>query len=132
MNDSHYRDGKKFPRESRTIPLPGNRWRGNGLDHGRYYECWWCGFTCNIDRDSLGGARSRGGDEHEDFSTTTYTPTDGISSPLCVLGGSINSSHVVMENGADGNPKSIRHNHKSVIAGGCPFCGCKNWLGKYP
>ncbi len=125
--------GRRLPKESKTIPLKGNKVRGNGEDFGKYYRCWNCDFVCNVERDSLGDSQSRGGDNHDDYHTPTYglQEQDNLSH-LSVLSGDINGFHVALENGSDGNPKVIRHDHESVITGGCPCCGSMNWRGDYP
>jgi hypothetical protein len=133
MRKSRARDSRKRPKESRTIPLLGNQDRGNGEDFGKYYRCWNCGFTCDVTRDSLGGSQSKGADNHEDYHTPSYGSKDYSSelNGLSVLGGDVGHYHVALELGSDGNPKNIRHDIKSVVTGGCPFCGTMNWRGDY-
>ena len=119
---------KHRPKESRTIPLPsGNKIQGNGLDYKKLYRCWHCGWVCRTDRDSLGGSRSSSGTAHDDYNV----PSAAEDSNLLVLGGKQDSFCVVLENGADGSPKEIRHSFESVISSGCPLCGCRNWKGEY-
>ena len=118
-----------LPKRSRTRPI-----RGKGDDEGKYFRCWNCGFPCDKDRDELGDAESSAGDDHTDYHniapTDPYT-NDSASKSLC-LGDAIEEHyHVVMEIDADGEPKTIVHDHTSDISRGCPFCGCTNWMGKY-
>lgn len=129
MSKRKWRNSRRLPKESRTIPLPGNRDRGNGLDFRKWYTCWHCGFTCKLGRDALGGTSSRAGTAYEDVITPSDPSLNDIN--YSVLGGPINNFEVSLELGSDGNPKVIRHDFESVIAGGCPFCGCRNWDGKY-
>jgi len=126
--------GRRLPRQSKTIPRKGNPDRGNGLDDGRYYRCWHCGFlACNEDRDALGDGQSGNGVSHEDY----YNPAVGGSydgdplNSVTVLGGSIEHFHVTLELGSDGEPKGIRHDLRPVVNSGCPFCGSLNWRGDY-
>jgi hypothetical protein len=56
----------KLPKRSRSRPI---KWRGEAS--GRFYRCWNCGFVCDKDRDSLGGADSAGGDNHQDYALQT-------------------------------------------------------------
>ena len=129
------KQGRRLPKESKTIPLKGNKVRGNGEDFGKYYRCWNCDFVCNVERDSLGDSQSRGGDNHERYHIPTYGLQDQDTnlSRYSVLGGDINNFHVALENGSDGNPKEIHgHDYESVITGGCPCCGSMNWRGDYP
>jgi len=121
--DRNYKN-RKIPKQSRTVPLYGSQERGNGEDANRYYRCWNCGFTCDKDRDVLGGSTSRDGLSYTDYTNSVY---EGQA----VLGGH-NHVHVVLENGADGLPKSILHSHKVEVDSGCPFCGTLNWRGDYP
>jgi hypothetical protein len=127
MSKSKWRNQRRLPKESRTIPRRGNRDRGNGLDFRKWFNCWHCGFICKLDRDELGGASSRAGTAHEDY----LTPSDPSINNVSVLGGPINNFQVSLELGSDGNPKEILHGFKSVISSGCPLCGCRNWMGKY-
>ena len=41
------------------------------------------------------------------------------------------SAHVLLENGVDGEPKTVRLNWTPDVTSGCPFCGTKNWRGDY-
>lgn len=116
----------RLPKESRTIPLSGDKDRGNGLDYGRWYRCWNCGFPCNIDRDSLGGPRDISGNSYQEY----YLPADPYRNRETTIGG-LDESYVAMEQGADGSAKEVRHLFEVVTSGGCSFCGTKNWLGKY-
>ena len=117
--------GRRLPKESKTIPLKGNKVRGNGEDFGKYYRCWHCGFTCNVERDSLGDSQSRSGVSSELYTPVTY---DGRA----VLGGDIQHFHTALETDSDGNPKELWEYYKPVITGGCPMCGSMNWRGDYP
>ena len=119
---------KRLPKQSRTIPLHGDRDRGNGEDFRKWYTCWHCGFTCKLGRDALGGTNSRAGTTYED----SIIPSDPSleDKNYAVLGGPINNFEVALELGSDGNPKEILHHYTSVISKGCPFCGTMNWQGK--
>lgn len=124
-----YQNGGRLPKESRTIPLPGDRFRGNGEDFRKWYRCWYCSTVNALGRDELGGQSSRAGTTLEDVIIPSTKYDSGIS--LCVLGGPINSFQVALELDSSGDPKTIRHDFKSVIASGCRLCGSRNWLGKY-
>ena len=117
----------KLPKQSRQIPLPASSERGNGLDAGRYFRCWNCGFVCDIDRDSLGGARSGSGVNPQEYYPQ---PDTGVEVGQCVLGG-LDSVFVALEQGADGLAKGIQHSLWAVVSGGCPLCGSKNWKGEF-
>jgi hypothetical protein len=125
------RRSRSLPRESRTIPLKADNYRGNGEDFGKYYRCWNCGHICNEDKDSLGnGANSV---THEDFvePATGANNGDPLTS-IATLDGDVMNYQVALELGSDGSPKGIAHTFQTVINGGCPFCGCKNWRGDNP
>ena len=82
----------RIRKESRTIPLPAARDRGNGEDDGRYFRCWNCNSICNIDRDALGGPESRDGLSYEDFPIPVYGADTAVdNSDIARLGGSIAS-----------------------------------------
>lgn len=122
----------RIRRDSRTIPLHGDDERGNGLDDGRYFRCWNCGFVCNQDRDALGGPESGDGITYERFNIPTYgsdgsTPGTGVAR----VGGSL-AATVVPELDAAGDAKQPFVYTKPVVSGGCPFCGTLNWRGDYP
>lgn len=117
----------KFPRRSRTLPL-----KGTGDDAGKWYRCWYCGFICNVERDELGDSDSSSGVGHIDYHSQAFGNMDATDSlnRVAVIGGPL---HVfaLMELDADGSAKGIRHDFKSDISTGCPFCGSKNWRGDY-
>ena len=128
-----YRYRSRIGHNARTIPLYGHPYRGNGLDDGRWFRCWNCGFRCSKDRDSLGGPDSRDGITYEDFPVPTYGTGGATSySGVARLGGSIGPSTVALELDAAGDAKEPDHEIKPVVSGGCPFCGSKNWRGDYP
>jgi hypothetical protein len=116
---------RKLPKQSRRIPLPGNSDRGDGLDHGKYFMCWNCGFVCDVDRDELGDAETRAGDNQTSYSTPAYGNAGGNAETA------LEDYTVVMELGPDGTAKGVRHPIMSDVTGGCPFCGSKNWRGDY-
>jgi hypothetical protein len=106
--------------------------RGKGEDEGRYFHCWHCGFVCDSKRDELGDSNSSSGDGHTDYNgPAKANPYDVNAGHVICLGGDIGHYHVVMEIGADSEPKTIVHGHTTDISAGCPFCGSKNWRGDY-
>jgi hypothetical protein len=154
------RSNRKLRKDSRTIPLWGSLDRGGGEDHQKWYECWFCGWRCNVERDALGDGQSRSGVVHEDYNPTENTvtrnmgvgasgdttttnilePQRSIYSTLtenqayneAVLGGDINSFQVAGENDSEGDTKSVRHPIRvSDKSRGCPFCHSMNWRGDY-
>lgn len=139
---------RKLRKQSRTIPLPGNAVRGNGEDAGKYFRCWHCGFICNVERDDLGDVDSTDGVSYtihaQMYSTDVGTTPGGnpyghpggeihgCNYPdallkMCVLG----HGHIVLKNGADGDPLGIYQNWTPDVTSGCPLCGCRNWRGDY-
>lgn len=119
------------PSDSRTLPIYGDPISGDGLDAGKYYRCWNCGFVCNVDRDALGDAQSRDGVAIKGFIETPERDGQGPLAHISVLGDSINHYHVAMENGVDGQPKAIRHSQVAQDGSGCPHCMTRNWKGDY-
>jgi len=126
------RHSRNQRRQSRSIPLKGNKVRANGEDAGKYYRCWNCGFICDVTRDSIGGSQSGSGNTANDFHSPALgaqDATDSVNS-LMVLGG-VGNSFVMLENGSDGNPKKIRHDFDVVVNGGCSLCGTYNYKADY-
>lgn len=113
---------RKVTSEFRTIPLKGNRVRGNGEDHGRYFRCGNCGFICDTLRDKRGRTMNNVG--FTDFVPNTYPTGDTYS----VLGG-VGRVFVSHELTAD-STKSEYFSLVSVISSGCPFCGTQNYDGQ--
>ena len=100
------------------------------IDDG-LYTCWFCGFTCNIDKDLLGRKDSKNHISYSDIQTPS-NPTDGNEgSNIAVLGGELNA-FVGMELSADGvTSVNITNELYPSSKTGCPLCGTLNWLGKY-
>lgn len=143
---------KKPPKESRTIPVRGNKTRGNGEDFGVLFKCWYCGFINKEGRSALGGSSDRSGLRHEVAPIPSAT-TDGA----IAINRGIIAQHVLMElegpdpiylrpiarnskygtktklvgKFKDGRPKAIHRQYKAVSGIGCSLCGSKNWKGKY-
>lgn len=131
MIHRHRYHKRRIPSRSRTLPIYGDPIKGNGLDAGKYYRCWNCGFVCNVDRDALGDAQSRSGVVVTDFVETPERAEQGILASLATLG-DINHFHVAMKNGIDGSPKAIRHSQMVAEGGsGCPLCHSLNYRGDY-
>ena len=128
---------RKIPRQSRTIPI-----EGFGEDDGKFFTCWYCGFTCNKDRDSLGDSESGSGENHESFVVPYDTGIlaeygvagDGTTplARLALLGGEITHFQLAMENGQYGTPKSVGEPLHHTNGIGCPQCNSLNWRGDYP
>lgn len=127
MKGPNYKDGSVIPKDSQTLPVPANRDRDDGTDFRNLYRCWNCGFDCKVGRDELGGANSLAGTTHEDYSNPSHYTDDN----RIILGGPEDSFVVLMELDAAGDPKEIYSDFKSVISGGCPMCGTRNWRGDY-
>ena len=111
---------------SRTIPV-----KGNGEDTDKYYRCWHCGFICDSDLNSLGGAASRDGVASEDYSVPTYGATPGVDGSGDACLDAPGHFHVAAELDSAGNPKEVVHDYRVTISGGCPLCGSMNWKGDY-
>jgi len=119
----------KVPKMSRTIPVYGDPDRGNGLDSGVLFRCWYCGQINNTRKQALGGADSPSGTAYEDYPDN---PDYGQEAGIAVLGGP-GHRHTAQENGSDGNPKGVTNAIRCSDGGtGCSFCGSLNWKGEYP
>jgi hypothetical protein len=95
-------DNRKLRGDSKTIPQWGSDERGDGEDHGKWYECWNCGWLCNTDRDELGGPDSKSNITPEPFLEVDQYGT-ATTATL----------------------------YKPVVESGCPFCGSLNWKGEF-
>lgn len=110
-------------KDSRTIAIYGSPERGDGLDSGKWYRCWNCGFLNSIDRNALGDSQSRDG-----IVITDYATYDGsVTHPEGRLGDSL----IAQEQDSEGNPKGIRGSFMVSVNSGCSFCGTLNWRGDY-
>ncbi len=122
-------------KESRTIPIPGNRDRGNGLDYQQWFRCWNCGFINKLGVDALGGDSSSSGIYPQDytvkedpFAYSSDVRNSGLQ-PQAVLDGP-NILGVVLALGPDGLPLTIAHSFEAQVSGGCRLCGTLNWKGE--
>ena len=121
----------------KSKPIPGHKDYGDGIEDGKFYECQYCGYTCDIDKDALGGLESKGGatyadadDRYSENEPPFYSGIDGQNKtlPLASLL-SLRSAHIVMESDADGTESTIRRNWYNDGGTGCPFCHSTNWKG---
>lgn len=131
------RGARRVRGDSRTIPLKGNKDRGNGEDHGVWYKCWNCKSICKVGRDSLGGSEDRSGVVIEDYVETPDRPGVDVKngnnwSCRASQDNPINHFHVAWANDSDGDPKKVRHAFRvSESSSGCPLCHSKNWRGDH-
>lgn len=122
-----------IPRRSKTIPIVGNKYIGDGIDDGKYYTCWYCGFTCNIDKDALAGSQSGDGLVLEEYSIPTYGGSSDPNTGIAALSGGTDYYQTALKNGSDGTPQTIINKmHESSSSTGCPQCHTLNWKGEYP
>ena len=117
------RTNTRIHKDSRTIPIWGSPTRGDGLDHGKWFRCWNCGFLCNKDRDALGDSQSRDGVVIEDYA---QNPEGRNFTGDAILGLGV----IASETDSEGDP--IRYPLMiSTKSTGCPFCHTLNWRGDY-
>lgn len=114
---------RKLRKDSKTIPVWGTPDRGDGLDSGRYWECWHCGFICDADRDELGDSESRAPTEPR-----TYALTDHFGNTTGYCSGKAGATQTLCE-AAGGT--WITERYKDGGGGGCPFCHSNNWKGDF-
>lgn len=112
----------KQPKRSRTIPLYGSPDFGDGKDDGKWFKCWNCGHTCNVETNMLGGSESDSGVVYEE-----QTPPVMFQGGQCLL----RSGHVGMALDSFGNAKSIEYVLGIKQTNGCPLCGSLNWRGDF-
>lgn len=109
---------RKPVKDSKTIPLWGSPERGDGLDDGKYYRCWNCGFICDVDRDALGDAQSV-----SHITLDPYDLLDEYGNSVADTGG---TKHTIFEGEGYTTVRYV-----PVVESGCPFCGTLNWKGDY-
>jgi len=121
---------RKVRSDSRTISLYGDPIRGDGLDAGKWFKCWWCGFTCNKDRDALGDSQSRSGVVHEDYAQKPdYDSRDVTATQALMLS---EPQIMIAETDSEGDPKKVKNAiWVSRKSSGCPLCHSLNWRGDY-
>lgn len=118
----------KVQHDARTRPLKPARWE----DEGRYFRCWNCGFVCDSQRDSLGGAEDRAGTNTE-FAQTTLPDNRwidyfGTQVPAILR---CRGNTVLMKLGPDGVATQPMLSYSPTVEKYCPFCGSPNWRGDY-
>ena len=114
---------RKVRSDSRTIPLWGAKDRGDGEDHDRYWKCWHCGFTCDVQRDELGDSESR---TQINMKADALVDDVGDSTGYCF--GAAGTNQTLCE--ANGGTWTTSRFEPEVTTG-CRFCGSKNWRGDY-
>jgi len=125
-NGSRHRS-RKTRSDSRTIPI-----HGTDEDEGVWFECWWCGFTCNKDRDGLGGPESRDGVGYEEV--IRAAPGASSGDPLSAIGlldSDLDYYQTALAADSQGNEKLPDLPSLSNTSSGCPQCGSRNWLGEF-
>ncbi len=127
-------------KDSRTRPIVDETPEGNGV----YYHCWHCGFTCNDERDTIGGAESNDRVTYTDYIQDGVTQGSrkgvsgglsnnirgGLQSVSMTLSGYQNTLTLVKAD-SDGNSVEPKHYFDLSTSGGCPFCGSANWRGDH-
>ena len=100
----------KIAKKKRSIKL-----NGSGEDDGKWYRCWYCGFTNNIDRNAIGDG-------------------EGLSYSVGVIDNDIKlnatQGHFIGNSGTNvilRKDFTERHNIGAYAVSGCSFCGSKNW-----
>ena len=118
----------RYKRQIKTIPIRATDSDSGRelIDQGSYFRCWHCGFICDIRRDELSEDGRRGtvlteGDTTSHGDTTLYYNV-GDANKIGAIGHDI----VLMEEGADGTPKTIMHGF-TVGGSGCPLCHSRRW-----
>jgi len=120
----------KIAKRSRTIPIYGDPDRGNGLDSGVLFKCWYCGQINNTRKQALGGSDAPGGNAYEDYADTPDYGSTGQG--VAVLGG-VTHSFTAQRNGSDGSPYVAPNAIRASDSGsGCMFCGTLNYRGDFP
>lgn len=120
---THTNRSKKLRRESKTLPVKGHKDYGDGIDDGKWFKCWNCGFLCNSEDNELGGPN-----ELNEIKPIAYTQVDdkGVEKFHCE--GKAGKTQTICE-AAGGTWTSTAY--KPGRRAGCPLCGTLNWKGEY-
>lgn len=118
----------KLPRDIRAKFLVDE----TSTDNGVFYHCGNCGFLCNDKRDSLGGNNSGSAINHSDFTTQSAGIMPGVPQTAITFVACVQTSIAGVALNSSGNAKTVVHNHRAVVSGGCPLCGSLNWRGDFP
>ena len=112
----HY-DRRRLPRRKHTIPRDWTE-----TQDGKFFRCWNCGFTCNIDVNKLGdGVGYR---VYDDILTVDLDLFSG-NTMACTLSISTNNDISLIEADSTGGPKIFHREFKTTVTSGCPFCGTR-------
>jgi len=119
-NDSRYVRYKtrQMPTQRRSIPI-----RLAGDLANRFYHCWNCGFPVDSEAVPVGGPNESSGVSIVPFVDSSITSSTSFSS-----GDSGGEDETSMNQGLPGlNPVPEPPKYMSVVTGGCPLCGCRNY-----
>jgi hypothetical protein len=107
-----------LPRRKHRIPI-----RGDLEDANRYFRCWYCGFTCDSDRDVVGDGDGVIQLDTPEISMGGFCEGDKLA--ITVV---LDDFLTILENGPDGNPIThYEHNQFPRVISGCPNCGSLNY-----
>ena len=105
-----------------TIPLV-----GIDEDRGKYYKCWHCGFTCDIERDEFTKALVTSGMGSVVAETPNqHAPDSAVPETYYLIPDTLIHSFTLMEIDAAGDEKGFDI-IREVDMTGCPLCGTKAW-----
>ena len=104
---------KRPPHKKRTKKV-----QGSGEDDGRYYKCWYCGFTNRIDRAALGVGEGN---------TYSIGILDNQINPDNPIPHSVSTTGNFVLIQTKGLVFDERHNVGSQASSGCAFCGSLHW-----
>ncbi len=111
-----------LPKEARTIPI-----KSRGVESGKLFRCWNCGFNCFTDRDDDSGETA--GDNHTDISSPALGFVENGSEDRMIVLDEYDFFHTIMKTNADGSISTIVHDHLTDVTKGCPMCGSTNYRG---
>lgn len=101
--------------------------RGVHEDVSRYSRCWYCGFPCDVQRDSYNTSATELGVSVENYSETLF------ESPLgngpAVLESALEHFQIAPKVDAAGEEVAPEFKAQAVVVSGCPHCGTPNWRG---
>jgi hypothetical protein len=124
----HKNRSKRLRKEARTLPIPGHFDYGDGEDNAKYYQCWNCGFTCDVDRDKLGGPTDSPGVAPVPYTLVGQAGT-ALRGGSSIEDTSASRDHLAGDMTGEGY---TTFRYETEVSEGCPFCGTVNWRGDHP
>jgi hypothetical protein len=131
---------RKIRLHKRALPIKGKDLGGDNNDANRYFRCKHCGFIVDSRKAALGDGDGRFIQDYafEDpnkmlrfpsliFQKGGYENGQQNYASMMTINYVDHNHEGLMENGSDGTPMPIRHDHYVAGGTGCPLCHSLAW-----